>query len=157
MKKRIMMIMLTIMMLSSCYYADQVFGDIKDEYRTSKTREKNGGGAINNEKYESGVKESMKDILKRPLNKREQMDGLTLILPENTSINTKMGNVIDLKTGYGIPIIFSKTNRCSNIFYHKKIGPDSYYSLSYNDYHTLTNEIAQKIIKANGFTKTCSK
>ena len=44
MKKRIMMIMLTIMMLSSCYYADQVFGDIKDEYRTSKTREKNGGG-----------------------------------------------------------------------------------------------------------------
>ncbi|EEY35128.1 hypothetical protein HMPREF0554_0068 [Pseudoleptotrichia goodfellowii F0264] len=99
----------------------------------------------------------MKDILKRPLNKREQMDGLTLILPENTSINTKMGNVIDLKTGYGIPIIFSKTNRCSNIFYHKKIGPDSYYSLSYNDYHTLTNEIAQKIIKANGFTKTCSK
>ena len=47
--------------------------------------------AINNEKYESGVKESMKDILKRPLNKREQMDGLTLILPENTSINTKMG------------------------------------------------------------------
>ena len=122
-----------------------------------KQEKKMGGGAINNEKYESGVKESMKDILKRPLNKREQMDGLTLILPENTSINTKMGNVIDLKTGYGIPIIFSKTNRCSNIFYHKKIGPDSYYSLSYNDYHTLTNEIAQKIIKANGFTKTCSK
>ena len=122
-----------------------------------KQEKKMGGGAIDNEKYESGVKESMKDILKRPLNKREQMDGLTLILPENTSINTKMGNVIDLKTGYGIPIIFSKTNRCSNIFYHKKIGPDSYYSLSYNDYHTLTNEIAQKIIRANGFTKTCNK
>ena len=98
----------------------------------------------------------MKDILKRPLNKREQMDGLTLILPENTSINTKMGNVIDLKTGYGIPIIFGKTNRCSDVFYHKKISSDSYYSVSYNRY-LLTNEIAQKIIKANGFTKTCSK
>ena len=154
--KRIMMIMLTIMMLSSCYYAEQVFGDIKDEYRTSKTREKNGGGAIDNEKYESGVKEAIKDVAKRPLNKKEQIDGLILILPENTSINTKLGNVIDLKTGYGIPIIFGKTNRCSDVFYHKKISSDSYYSLSYNRY-LLTNEIAQKIIKANGFTKTCSK
>ena len=144
------------MMLSSCYYADQVFGDIKDEYRTSKTREKNGGGAIDNEKYESGVKEAIRDVAKRPLNKKEQIDGLTLILPENTSINTKMGNVIDLKTGYGIPIIFSKTNRCPDVFYHKKISPDSYYSLSYNRY-LLTDEIAQKIIRANGFTKTCSK
>ena len=156
MMKRIMMIMLTIMMLSSCYYAEQVFGDIKDEYRTSKTREKNGGGAIDNEKYESGVKEAIKDVAKRPLNKKEQIDGLILILPENTSINTKLGNVIDLKTGYGIPIIFGKTNRCSDVFYHKKISSDSYYSLSYNRY-LLTNEIAQKIIKANGFTKTCSK
>ena len=42
MKKRIMMIMLTIMMLSSCYYADQVFGDIKDEYVNSQGRKKMG-------------------------------------------------------------------------------------------------------------------
>ena len=154
--KRMVMIIMSIIMLSSCYYADQVFGDIKDEYRTSKTREKNGGGAIDNEKYESGVKEAIKDVAKRPLNKKEQIDGLILILPENTSINTKLGNVIDLKTGYGIPIIFGKTNRCSDVFYHKKISSDSYYSLSYNRY-LLTNEIAQKIIKANGFTKTCSK
>ena len=154
--KRIMMIMLTIMMLNSCYYADQVFGDIKDERETVKTQVKEGGGAYKNEKYESGVYEAIKDVAKRPMNKKEKMDGLTLILPENTSINTKMGNVIDLKTGYGIPIIFSKTNRCPDVFYHKKISPDSYYSLSYNRY-LLTDEIAQKIIRANGFTKTCSK
>ena len=46
MMKRIMMIMLTIMMLSSCYYADQVFGDIRDEYVNSQGRKKNGGGRI---------------------------------------------------------------------------------------------------------------
>ena len=34
--------MLTIMMLSSCYYADQVFGDIKDEYVNSQGRKKMG-------------------------------------------------------------------------------------------------------------------
>ena len=152
MKKRIMMIMLTIMMLSSCYYADQVFGDIKDEYRTSKTREKNGGGAIDNEKYESGVKEAIRDVAKRPLNKKEQIDGLTLILPENTSINTKMGNVIDLKTGYGLPIIISNNRACVE----KKIRDNLYYGINYDKYVSGIKEIVQNIIKVNGFKNTCN-
>ena len=33
-------------MLSSCYYFNQVVDDIKDESRTTETRKKNGGGAI---------------------------------------------------------------------------------------------------------------
>ena len=99
----------------------------------------------------------MKDILKRPMNKKEEIEGIKLIIPESTSINTKLGNIVDTKTGYGIPIIFGRTSRCSDVFYHKKTSLGNYYSLSYNDYHTLTNEIAQKIIKANGFTKTCNK
>ena len=40
MMKRIMMIMTTIMMLSSCYYADQVFGDIRNENFNSLGRKK---------------------------------------------------------------------------------------------------------------------
>ena len=155
--KRIMMIMLTIMMLSSCYYADQVFGDIKDEYVNSQGRKKNGGGAIDNEKYESGVKEAIKDVAKRPLNKKEQIDGLILILPENTSINTKLGNVIDLKTGYGLPIGFTSYDGCSEVFYYKKIRGDLYYRLTYNEMIPGVEEIAQKIIRVNGFTKTCNK
>ena len=46
MMKRIMMIMLTIMMLSSCYYADQVFGDIKESHEMAQSLKKNRGGRI---------------------------------------------------------------------------------------------------------------
>ena len=130
MMKRMMVIMLTIMMLSSCYYADQVFGDIK---------------------------ESMKDILKRPLNKREQMDGLTLIIPANTYINQKGGSIVDIKTGYGLPIGFTSYDGCTEVFYYKKIRGDLYYRLTYNEMIPGVEEIAQKIIRVNGFTKTCNK
>ena len=109
-----------LLMLSSCYYFNQVVDDIKDESRTTETRKKNGGGAIDNEKYKDGVKEAMKDILKRPMNKKEEMEGIKLIIPESTSINTKLGNIVDTKTGYGIPIIFGRTSRCSDVFYRKK-------------------------------------
>ena len=44
--KRMMVIMLTIMMLSSCYYADQVFGDIRNENFNSLGRKKMGVGRI---------------------------------------------------------------------------------------------------------------
>ena len=111
-----------LLMLSSCYYFNQVVDDIKDESRTTETRKKNGGGAIDNEKYKDGVKEAMKDILKRPMNKKEEMEGIKLIIPESTSINTKLGNIVDTKTGYGIPIIFGRTSRCSDVFYRKKMG-----------------------------------
>ena len=87
------------------------------------------------------------------MNKKEQIDGLTLILPENTSINTKMGNVIDLKTGYGLPIIISNNRACVE----KKIRDNLYYGINYDKYVSGIKEIVQNIIKANGFTKTCSK
>ena len=41
------------------------------------------------------------------------------------------------------------------IKYCKKIRR-VYYDLSYNEYISAINEIAQKIIKANGFTKICN-
>ena len=44
MMKRMMVIMLTIMMLSSCYYADQVFGDIKESHEMAQSLKKNRGG-----------------------------------------------------------------------------------------------------------------
>ena len=46
MMKRMMVIMLTIMMLSSCYYADQVFGDIKESHEMAQSLKKNRGGNI---------------------------------------------------------------------------------------------------------------
>ena len=154
MMRRLMTMGIMLLMLSSCYYFNQVVDDIKESTEMSERSKKNGSGAITNEKYKDGVKEAMKDILKRPMNKKEEMEGIKLIIPESTSINTKLGNIVDTKTGYGIPIIFSKTSRCSDVFYRKKISSNNYLNLSY-DNNPLTNEIAQKIIKANGFVNTC--
>ena len=125
--------------------------DIKDESRTTETRKKNGGGAIDNEKYKDGVKEAMKDILKRPMNKKEEMEGIKLIIPESTSINTKLGNIVDTKTGYGIPITFGEGRTCNE----KKIGTNTYYGILYNEKIPGVEELAQKIIKVNDFVNTC--
>ena len=157
MKKRIMMIMLTIMMLSSCYYADQVFGDIKESHEMAQSLKKNRGGAIYNEKYKSGVYEAIKDVAKRPLNNKVQYEGITWVLPQNTSMNQEAGNIVDLKTGYGLPIGFTSYDGCSEVFYYKKIRGDLYYRLTYNEMIPGVEEIAQKIIRVNGFTKTCNK
>ena len=151
MKKRIMMIMLTIMMLSSCYYADQVFGDIKESHEMAQSLKKNRGGAIYNEKYKSGVYEAINDIVKRPVNKKVKFEGITLIIPENTEINSKTWNLVDTKTGYGIPISFYDQNGCIQ----KKIG-DKIYSITYNDYISGVKQIGEKLMKINGFKNTCN-
>ena len=151
MKKRIMMIMLTIMMLSSCYYADQVFGDIKESHEMAQSLKKNRGGAIYNEKYKSGVYEAINDIVKRPIDKKVQFEGIALIIPENTEINSKTWNLVDTKTGYGIPISFYDQNGCIQ----KKIG-DKIYSITYNDYISGVKQIGEKLMKINGFKNTCN-
>ena len=151
MKKRIMMIMLTIMMLSSCYYADQVFGDIKDEYVNSQGRKKNGAGAYKEDRYKSGVYGAINDIVKRPIDKKVQFEGIALIIPENTEINSKTWNLVDTKTGYGIPISFYDQNGCIQ----KKIG-DKIYSITYNDYISGVKQIGEKLMKINSFKNTCN-
>ena len=44
--KRMVMIIMSIIMLSSCYYADQVFGDIKESHEMAQSLKKNRGGNI---------------------------------------------------------------------------------------------------------------
>ena len=140
-----------LLMLSSCYYFNQVVDDIKDSNAMERGRKKDGGGAITNEKYKDGVKEAVKDILKRPLNKNESFKEIKLIIPLNTSINQKQGNIVDLRTGYGIPITFGEGRTCNE----KKIGNNTYYGVLYNEKIPGVEELAQKIIKANGFVNTC--
>ena len=110
------------------------------------------GGAIYNEKYKSGVYEAIKDVVKRPINNKVQFEGITLIIPENTYINQKGGSIVDIKTGYGLPINFNSSGSCTTKKVENKI-----YGILYNEMIPGVEEIAQKIIKANGFTKTCSK
>ena len=118
-------------------------------------RKKDGPSAIVVDEYKEGVKAAIKDILKRPINKRVEFGETTLLIPENTRINLKHGNIVDEKTGYGIAVIFYIEDYCTEVFYRKKVKDNKYILLFYNDKDKELNMIGQKIIKANGFTKTC--
>ncbi len=162
MLKRIVMLIVLGLIFSSCdfiHYGKIAIQDnirrIEMEREREELRKKDGPGAINNEKYTEGVKEAIQDVMKRPVNKRVEFEGITFIIPENTRINPKHGNIVDEKTGYGIPVIFYIENYCTDVFYRKKIRNDKYILLFYNRRETELDTIAQKIIKANGFTKNC--
>ena len=157
-KKMIILIVMGLT-LSSC----QLFTEaIKDNiYRVERERErkelskKDGPSAIVVDEYKEGVKAAIKDILKRPINKRVEFGETTLLIPENTRLNLKHGNIVDEKTGYGIAVIFYIEDYCTEVFYRKKIEENKYIMLFYNHRDKSLDTIAQKIIKANGFTKTC--
>ena len=162
MLKRVIMVIMLGLIFSSCdliYYGK--IAVYENKYRAESEREtreatkKDGPGAINNEKYTEGVKEAIQDVMKRPVNKRVEFEETTLLIPENTRINLKYGNIVDEKTGYGIAIMFKKDNSCTKVFYTKKVRRDLYILLYYNDKDKELDIIGQKIIKANGFTKNC--
>ena len=150
MMRRLMTIVIMLLMLSSCYYFNQVVDDIKESNIMTRARKKDGGNAYQNDKYKEGVYKAIDDIVKRPVNKKVQFEGIELIIPENTAINNDTWTLLDLKTGYGLPIGFSTISGCV-----KKTVKGKVYGLSYNDYISGVKEIGKKIEKANGFTYTC--
>ena len=160
-KKGIMLIMLGLI-FSSCdfiYYGKIAIQDnvrrIEMEREREELRKKDGPSAIVVDKYRVGVEEAIEDIMKRPVNKKVQFEGATFIIPENTRINPKHGNIVDEKTGYGIAIMFKVKEYCTEVFYRKKVRDDKYILLYYNNMDKDLDVIAQKIIKTNGFTNTC--
>lgn len=124
--------------------------DIKESNVATRTSKKDGGGAYKNDKYKEGVYKAIDDIVKRPVNKKVQFKGIELIIPENTEINSELRTLLDLKTGYGLPIGFSVTSGCV-----KKTVKGKVYSLWYNDYISGVKEIGKKIEKVNDFIYTC--
>ena len=128
---------------------------IEMERERKELRKKDAPGAIMTDEYKEGVEIATQDIMKRPVNKRVEFGGTTLLIPENTRLNPKHGNIVDEKTGYGIAILFEIEDYCTDVFYRKKISSDKYILLYYNNEDKDLNVIGQKIIKANGFTKTC--
>ena len=158
--KRMIILIVMGLTLSSC----QLFTEaIKDNmYRVERARErkelskKDGPSAIVVDEYKEGVKAAIKDILKRPINKRVEFGETTLLIPENTRINLKHGNIVDEKTGYGVSLSFLiETDGCSNVFYYKKLREGLYYKLIYNQRDLEISKISEKIAKVNGFTKNC--
>ena len=154
-KKWIILIMLSLI-FSSCQEIKD-FGelmgikDAKNRYEREREKKelskKDAPGAIVVDEYKEGVKEVIEDILKRPINKKVQFEGITLIIPEGTRINPKLGNIVDEKTGYGITIMFSLKKR----YYITKEVNNKKYGFFYNEYDANISKIAQKIMKINDF------
>ena len=160
-KKGIVLIMLGLI-FSSCdliYYGK--IAVYENKYRAERERErregtkKDGPGAISKDEYKEDVERVINDIKKRPVNKRVEFEETTLLIPENTRLNLKHGNVVDEKTGYGIPILFERDDYCTKVFYSKKVRNNLYILIEYNDMDKNLDVIGQKIIKANGFSKNC--
>ena len=155
-KKMIILIIMGLT-LSSCQLFTEAIKDnihrYEMEQETKERHKKNGGGAISVDKYKEGVEATIKDILKRPINKRIQFEEAVLLIPENTELNKKVGNIVDMKTGYGIPIyIINDGEHCSQLAFTKRVN-GKYYKISYLENNIEISKIAQKIIKENGFTK----
>ena len=162
MLKRVVMLIVLGLIFSSCdliYYGK--IAVYENKYRAESEREtreatkKDGPGAISKDEYKEDVERVIQDIMKRPVNKRVEFEGLTFIIPENTRLNLKHGNIVDEKTGYGIAIMFKKESYCAKVFYRKKVRDDKYIVLYYNHRNKDLDAIGQKIIKTNGLTNTC--
>ena len=157
--KRVIILIVMGLTLSSCQLFTEAIKDninrVKRERETREVRKKDAYASAGNPEYEAGVELAIQDIKKRPVNKKVEFGGTTLLIPENTRLNPKHGNIVDEKTGYGIAILFEIEDYCTDVFYRKKIRSDKYILLYYNNMDKDFDTIAQKIIKANGFTKTC--
>ena len=158
--KRMIILIVMGLTLSSCQLFTEAIKDninrVKRERETREVRKKDAYASAGNPEYEAGVELAIQDIKKRPVNKRVEFGGTTLLIPENTRLNPKHGNIVDEKTGYGIPILFKTDDGCTpETFYTKKVRNDLYIVLFYNYKNKNLDTIGQKIIKANGFTKNC--
>ena len=162
MLKRIVTLIVLGLIFSSCdfiYYGKIAIQDnitqIERERERKELSKKDGPGAIVVDEYKEDVERVIQDISKRPVNKKVQFEGTTLLIPENTRLNPKHGNIVDEKTGYGIAITFEITERCSSVYYRKKIKEGLYCKIYYNGINSELNIISKKIIETNGFTNTC--
>ena len=157
MLKRVIIVIMLGLIFSSCdfiYYGKIAIQDnvrrIEMEREREELRKKDGPSAIVVDKYRVGVEEAIEDIMKRPVNKKVQFEGATFIIPENTRINTKHGNIVDEKTGYGIAIRFTLNSLCIS----KEII-NIEYSFYYSKRNANVTRIAKEIMRVNGFKDTC--
>ena len=157
MLKRIVMLIVLGLIFSSCDFIHYGKIAIKENTRRiemereeKSVMKKDGPAAIDVDKYKEGVEEVIKDISKRPINKKVEFKGTTLIIPEGTRINPKHGNIVDEKTGYGIFISFSINPHCIS----KKVN-NREYGFFFDKNDTSISKIAKEIMRLNGFKDTC--
>ena len=157
MLKRIVMLIVLGLIFSSCDFIHYGKIAIKENTRRiemereeKSVMKKDGPAAIDVDKYKEGVEEVIKDISKRPINKKVEFKGTTLIIPEGTRINPKHGNIVDEKTGYGIFISFSINPHCIS----KKVN-NREYGFFFDKNDTSISKISKEIMRVNGFKDPC--
>ena len=155
--KRMIILIVMGLTLSSCDFIHYRKIAIKENTRRiemereeKSVMKKDGPAAIDVDEYKEGVEEAIQDILKRPINKKVEFKGTTLIIPEGTRINPKHGNIVDEKTGYGIFISFSINSHCIS----KKVN-NKKYSFFFDKNDANVARIAKEIMRVNGFEDTC--
>ena len=155
--KRMIILIVMGLIFSSCdfihygkiaVYENKLRSEMERERK--ELRKKDGPSAIVVDEYKEGVEEAIKDVMKRPVNKRVEFEGATFIIPENTRLNPKYGNIVDEKTGYGIAIRFTLNPLCIS----KEIN-NTEYSFYYSKRNANVTRIAKEIMRINGFKDTC--
>ena len=161
-KKMIILIVMGLI-LSSCQLFTEAIKDninrVEQERERKEARKKDAYASAGNPEYEAGVELAIQDIKKRPVNKKVQFEGTTFIIPEGTRINSKIGTIVDIKTGYGLPISIYIKDYCDPLsddkVTSKKRLAGGYYYINYLSQNKDTKLLFEKISKANGFTKGC--
>ena len=152
--KRMIILIVMGLTLSSCQLFTEAIKDninrVERERERKEVRKKDGPGAIVVDEYKEDVERVIQDISKRPVNKKVQFEGITLIIPEGTKINSKHGNLVDEKTGYGVFISFSINPHCIS----KKVN-NREYGFFFDKNDTSISKIAKEIMRVNGFKDTC--
>ena len=159
-KKGILLIMLGLI-FSSCQEIAIIKYSIDDAIQQAKIREitnpyygKEGAWSYQTNKEVLNI---VKEVLKRPINKEIQFDGIKIMIPEDTRINPQKGAIVDVKTGYGLPICIYTKDYCDTYSdaKSKKRLAGGYYYICYFSENKDTKALFEKISKANGFTKEC--
>ena len=157
MLKRIVMLIVLGLIFSSCdfihygkiaVYENKLRSEMERERK--ELRKKDGPAAIVVDEYKEDVERVIQDVMKRPVNKKVEFEGTTLLIPENTRLNPKYGNIVDEKTGYGIAIRFTLNPLCIS----KEIN-NTEYSFYYSKRNANVTRIAKEIMRINGFKDTC--
>ena len=159
--KRMIILIIMGLTLSSCqeiaiikYSIDDAKQQAEIRKITSPYYEKEGGWAYQANKE---VLDIVKEVLKRPINKEIQFDGIKIMIPEDTRINSQKGAIVDIKTGYGLPICIYIKDYCDTYSdaRSKKRLAGGYYYICYFSENKDTKALFEKISKINGFTNGC--
>ena len=159
--KRMIILIIMGLTLSSCQEIAIIKYSIDDAKQQAEIRKitnpyygKDGAWSYQTNKEVFNV---VKEVLKRPINKEIQFDGIKIILPENTRLNLKTEAIVDIKTGYGLPVCIYIRDYCDTYSdaRSKKRLAGGYYYICYFSENKDTKALFEKISKVNGFTKGC--